>query len=138
MKTVLAVALLTIASTATGCATINRGPLGARQSCEDITLPVYFQEKSDVLTPPAHQALVLAAARAKACRVTGIEVLGLSDIRDASPELSLLRAEMVSRALTAQGLEVPRADAADAARATRDGRTQPMQRRTEVVIHLER
>ena len=107
-------------------------------TCEDITFPVYFQEKSDALTPPALQMLAMAADKARDCRVQGVEVVGLADQRDASPELSQLRAENVSRALMAQGLTVPRTDAlGDVSTRTRDGRTQPMQRRTEVVIHLE-
>lgn len=137
-RAALAIGLLVTAVSAVGCAAVNPARwAGSGPPCDDITFPVYFQEKSDALTPPAEQMLVMAAQKAKACKVAGVEVVGLSDVRDASPELSQLRAETVSRTLIANGLQVPRSDALGVAARTGDGRTQPMQRRTEVIIRLD-
>lgn len=136
-RAALAISLLATAMTAAGCAAVNPTNWGQGPACDDITFPVYFQEKSDALTPPAQQMLVMTAQKAKACKVLGVDVVGLADARDASPELSQLRAETVSRILIANGLAAPRADALGTAPGTRDGRTQPMQRRTEVIIRLD-
>lgn len=135
-KIALALAAAAAAGSLGACASVVPQAWRPGPHCEDITFPVYFQEKSDALTPPALQMLAMAADKAKACRVAGVEVVGLADQRDASPELSQLRAENVSRALMARGLAVPRTDALGIV-APRDGRTQPMERRTEVVIRLD-
>jgi outer membrane protein OmpA-like peptidoglycan-associated protein len=137
-KRALALVLIAAAGSLGACASVVPASWRPAPSCDDITFPVYFQEKSDALTPPALQMLAMAADKAKACRVQGVEVVGLADQRDASPELSQLRAENVSRALMARGLAVPRTDALGVVSTrSRDGRTQPMERRTEVVIHLD-
>ena len=137
-KTALTLVLVVTAGSLGACASVVPAGWRLGPNCEDITFPVYFQERSDALTPPALQMLAMAADRAKACRVAGVEVVGLADQRDASPELSQLRAENVSRALMARGLAVPRTDAlGDVSTRTRDGRTQPMERRAEVVIRLD-
>ena len=134
----LTLAVIATAGSLGACASAIPASWRPGQSCEDITFPVYFQERSDALTPPALQMLAMAADKARACRVAGVEVVGLADQRDASPELSQLRAENVSRALMARGIAVPRTDALGiVSTRTRDGRTQPMERRTEVVIHLD-
>lgn len=136
-KAALALVLIATAGSLGACASVVPASWRPGQACEDITFPVYFQEKSDALTPPALQMVAMAAGKARACRVTGVEVVGLADQRDASTELSQQRAENVSRALMAQGLSVPRTDALGIiSTRTRDGRTQPMERRTEVVIHM--
>jgi outer membrane protein OmpA-like peptidoglycan-associated protein len=137
-KAAFALALVTAAGSLGACASVVPASWRPAPSCEDITFPVYFQERSDALTPPALQMLAMAADKAKACHVAGVEVVGLADERDASPELSQLRAENVSRALMARGLSVPRTDALGIVSTRgRDGRAQPMERRTEVVIRLD-
>ena len=138
-NTALALALAAAAAGSLGaCASVVPQAWLPGPTCEDITFPVYFQERSDALTPPALQMLAMAADKARSCRVANVEVVGLADQRDASPELSQLRAENVSRALMARGLSVPRTDALGIVSTRgRDGRTQPMERRTEVVIHLD-
>lgn len=134
----LALVLVAAAGSLGACASVVPAAWRPGKSCDDITFPIYFQEKSEALTPPALQMLAMAADKARTCRVAGVEVVGLADQRDASPELSQLRAENVSRALMARGLSVPRTDALGVVSTrTRDGRTQPMERRTEVVIHLK-
>ena len=103
-NTALALVLATAAMGSLGaCASVVPKAWLPGPSCDDITFPVYFQEKSDALTPPALQMLALAADKARSCRVVNVEVVGLADQRDASPELSQLRAENVSRALMARG-----------------------------------
>ena len=117
-----------------------------RQSfrCQDMQFPIYFSEGSDTLTPIASQAIATAADKARGCHVGTIRVTGLADASGgalANLQLSQRRAATVTAALAAQGLPSPAFDVdakGEQGAVLANGRTAPMQRRTDVEIHFVR
>ncbi len=105
-------------------------------ACTQTTIPVYFQEGSDRLTPAALQSLAQATAPLRACRIREVVVVGLTQgaANAANQQLSENRALQVTRALAAQGLPSPRVEAFAGGA---PGSQEPLQRRTEVIIFPE-
>jgi peptidoglycan-associated lipoprotein len=137
--------LVAVALLAGACTTIQtaRAKLVKPQPhCVDQTVQIYFEPQSAELTHEARLVLDQAAAGAAACRVAGVDVVGLSDAvgaPEANLELSRKRAAAVAAALAANGLPPAafKVDAAGQAGAvTADGKAAPLRRRTEVTLHL--
>ncbi len=111
-------------------------------ACADQTVQIYFEPQSAEVTKEGRAVLAAAAGDRKACKVTGVEVLGLADAAgtaDANLALSQARAQAVTAALTATGL--PAADfkvtaAGQAGATTAGGEARPLRRRVDVVMHL--
>jgi outer membrane protein OmpA-like peptidoglycan-associated protein len=133
-----------VAASLAGCATPGQQAQQAaarRVVCSDTDFPIYFDKGSDQLTSAATQTLAYTAGQLKGCRISEVEVLGLTDA-DARPgdalELSRRRAAVVARALAAAGLPAPVFDVAALGKLgsrVRGGAPTPLRRRTEVVIH---
>lgn len=110
------------------------------QTCVDTQFTVYFNEGSARLTDPAMQLVRTTAQGLKACRVTGVRVVGLADATgtpEANRTLSQRRAVEVARALQGQGLPAPVfeiAAAGESGAMTADGREDPVRRRAEVFL----
>jgi outer membrane protein OmpA-like peptidoglycan-associated protein len=111
-------------------------------ACADQTVQVYFEPQSAELTKEGRDVIAAAAAGARACRVAGVEVIGLADAAGApgaNLELSQRRAASVAGALKAEGLpaaEFKVAAAGQAGAVTASGQAQPMRRRADIVLHL--
>lgn len=69
-------------------------------ACADFSFPIYFRDKSDVLTTPARELILQSAVFASACPLSDIKVVGLDS---EGPDLSRKRADAVSRALAEGG-----------------------------------
>lgn len=136
MRAILVGVIGAAALSAAGCANMNAGPrqaVATPSACVQTSIPIYFAEASDRLTPAAMQALSAAASPLRGCAIREVVVVGLTqgDDTPANRQLSESRALQVTRALTAQGLPAPRIDAYAGPAAA--GAT-PLQRRTEVTI----
>lgn len=125
----------------TGCAgRPGRDAIVADADCAPIRFDVYFATDQAELTPVAAEAVRMSAAKAAACRVDRVRVLGLADAQGgatANLNLSERRAQAVTTALEAAGLPAPvfEVKAGGAAGATTaDGANAPLRRRTEVLI----
>ncbi|MBV8592751.1 MAG: OmpA family protein [Caulobacteraceae bacterium] len=121
----------------------HKGPLIVTPSaCADFTVQIYFEAGSAALTHPAAAILNAAAARTGPCRVTGVDVVGLSDpIGDpaANLELSKRRANAVTLALHQRGLdqvEFKVAAAGEAGAQTPSGAVRPVRRRVDVSFRM--
>jgi outer membrane protein OmpA-like peptidoglycan-associated protein len=128
-----------------GCATVENARarlVKAPARCADQTISIYFEPDSAELTREGRMLISQAAAGAARCRVTAVDVLGLSDATgaaDANLALSKTRAAAVAQALAANGL--PAADfrvgaAGDAGAVTPQGEARPLRRRVDVTLHL--
>lgn len=108
--------------------------------CMPVRFDIYFRENEARLTDAADQAVEAAAAVLRTCDVRSIQVLGLADATGASESnlsLSQRRARTVAQALNAAGLPTPAFDvtaAGDAGATTAGGVSEPLRRRTEVVV----
>ena len=87
--------------------------------------------------------MISAAAKpAKRCRVLNVEVVGLADATGApgaNLELSKRRAASVTAALAASGLptkDLKVTAGGQAGATTADGKSAPLRRRAEVVMHM--
>lgn len=148
MKTMMlsaAVAAMTAATTLGGCATVQDARarlVRAPARCVDQTVQIYFEPQSAALTREGRLVIDQAAADARGCRVTAVDVVGLADAAgapDANLELSRRRAEAVAQALAANGLppaEFRVGAAGQAGAVTPDGRAAPLRRRADVTLHL--
>ena len=112
----------------------------AGQLCTDFSFPIYFDTASDQLTPAARQVVADAVGRVRGCVFGRIDVVGLADADGAANRnmvLSRRRADTVARALAAGGLPRPEFDidaVGQIGAVTGDGQSDPLRRRTEVVI----
>lgn len=155
MKTVTTTATTAAMKTATGlaaalllaggCATIQTARarlVKAPPRCVDQTVQIYFEPDSADVTREGRLVISQAASATAGCRVTGVEVTGLSDAAgapEANLQLSRRRADAVAQALAANGLPAAefRVEAAGQADAvTAEGQARPLRRRAEVVLHL--
>ena len=138
-----AVAVLVLSLSA--CATVKSARdriVRAPVRCADQTVQIYFEPNSAEVTKEGRAVLNLAAKDSQACKVTGVDVLGLADsvgAPGANLELSKRRAQAVTDALTAAGL--PAADfkveaAGQAGALNSKGDARLLRRRTDVVLHL--
>ncbi|THD77966.1 MAG: OmpA family protein [Phenylobacterium sp.] len=142
MKTMtgLAAALLLVG----GCASVQNARAHLVKSpprCVDQTVQIYFEPDSAEVTREGRMVINQAASNAAGCRVTAVDVIGLSDAAggaDANLQLSKRRADAVAAALTANGL--PNAEfktaMGQAGAVTASGQAQPLRRRADVTLHL--
>ena len=109
-------------------------------NCMSRRFDVYFADSQAQLTPPAREAIGMAASQLQGCRISRVQVLGLADARGGSAanlNLSERRAAAVVEALEAVGLPAPAFDVAaagDAGAMAADGAREPLRRRTEILI----
>ena len=110
-------------------------------ACADVVFPIYFAEGADTLTPGAEQVIALSVAQVRGCRIGYVNVLGLTDAeggRSQNLDLSKRRADTVAKALEAAGLHTPRFEVdgqGETGAVSDSGKTVPLRRKTEVVIH---
>lgn len=116
---------------------VKRAPL-----CADQTVQIYFEPQSAEVTKEGGAVLAAAAGDRRMCKVTAVEVVGLSSATgsaDSNLELSQRRARAVTAALVSRGL--PSADfklsaAGQAGATTDEGQARPLRRRVDVTLHL--
>jgi outer membrane protein OmpA-like peptidoglycan-associated protein len=132
-----------VALTLSACTTVKtRDQIVQATHCVDQTVQIYFEADSAEVTKEGRAVLKLAAGDSKACKVSGVDVLGLADAAGApgaNLELSKRRAQAVTEALTAAGLpaaEFKLAAAGSAEAINSKGDARPLRRRTDVVLHL--
>jgi outer membrane protein OmpA-like peptidoglycan-associated protein len=111
--------------------------------CADQTVQIYFESFSSDVTKEGKAVIAAAAQQARPCKVTGVDVLGLADsvggAADSNLELSKRRAEAVTAALAAAGLpaaEFKITAIGEKGSTTADGRSRPLRRRADIVVHL--
>lgn len=128
-----------------GCSTSPRAPDRATlvttpSACAPARMDVYFRDDEAVLTDAARQALSMTAGALQGCDIKRVQVVGLSDARGgaaANQSLSERRALAVVEALEAVGMPAPVFDmvaAGEQGATTQTGATEPLRRRTEIVI----
>ena len=130
----------------TGCASMSGRDRVVKRApdCQNQRVQIYFEPDSAVVTDEGRAVLAQAALAAKGCVVKTVKVLGLADAAgapDANLELSKRRADAVTAALAATGLPAAEFDVAGAGQAgavTPTGEAQPLRRRADVVVDLER
>lgn len=115
---------------------VRRAPI-----CADQTVQIYFEPQSAEVTEEGGAVLAAAAGNRRMCKVTAVEVVGLSSATgraDSNLELSRKRAQAVTAVLLAQGL--PSADfklsaAGQAGATTDEGQARPLRRRVDITLH---
>ena len=120
-----------------------RGPVILRPAaCGDFTVSIYFESTSAAITPQARGLMTAAAARARGCSVTGVNVVGLADApgsEEVNLALSKRRADAVTRALLRAGFTTVAFQVAakgDVGAQTGAGQDRPLRRRADVQFHL--
>lgn len=126
---------------------------GARDRSELVSEPeicapqrfeVYFRDGEAGLTDAARHAIGLTATQLQGCEIRQVNVIGLADARgapNANLDLSERRALAVAEALTAAGWPSPvfsMVVAGESGSVTADGASEPMRRRTEVLVDAAR
>lgn len=145
MKTVMAGgAVVLIGLVAAGCSlapTMKRSDIVAEPShCTAQRFEVYFAENEARLTDAARQAIGLTATQLQGCAIRKVQVLGLADatgVASANQGLSERRAAVVADALAAAGWPAPAFEvggAGDQGAVTASGASEPLRRRTEVLV----
>lgn len=128
-----------------GCQTVRDARdrlVKAPPRCEDQTVQIYFEPDQAEVTPESRRVIAEAASLARGCTVARVTVLGLADAEGepgANMELSKRRAQSVTAALVAARLptaEFRVSAAGQAGATTADGKTAPLRRRADVVLHM--
>jgi len=127
-----------------GCANVGmrRSLVRAEPTCQDVTVPIYFEPNQADLTREGRRVIAMAAADARGCAVQAVRVLGLADAAGdpaANQELSQRRAASVTAALMQAKLpqaEFALAAAGEAGATNAAGQVQPVRRRADVVLKL--
>ncbi len=145
MKTAIVTALV-VAGTLGGCATLapktRDAVVRAPVSCQDVTIPIYFEPDEAVVTPEGRRVIASQAAQAKRCHVESVRILGLADAAGdpaANLALSRARAASVSEALVKAGLPAAELDltaVGQAGAVTADGQVRPVRRRADITLKL--
>jgi len=144
MKTAI-VAGLALAMGLSGCASMRSARAAivrAPPTCQDVTIPIYFEPDAAQLTPEGRRVIASQAAQAKRCLIESVRVLGLADAAGdpaANLELSKARAASVTDALMRAGLPGAEFDLSAAGQAgslTSDGKIQPVRRRADITLKL--
>ncbi|HYC75035.1 OmpA family protein [Brevundimonas sp.] len=139
----LGLSLGALALTLAGCAQTpwSRGDLVAEpQACAPQRFDIYFREGEAGLTDAARHAIGLTATQLQGCDIRKVNVIGLADASggpDANLDLSERRALAVTEALQAAGWPTPVFSlivAGESGSVTADGASEPMRRRTEVLV----
>ena len=130
-----------------GCSTMgmpDRDELVAEPAtCTAKRFDIYFAEDQAALTDAARTAIGLTATQLQGCRIKTVRVLGLASSTgsaDANQALSEQRALTVAEALTTHGWPAPAfelAAAGDQGATTASGVSEPLRRRTEVLVDAE-
>ena len=113
---------------------VEPGPCGPQR------LEVYFRDGEARLTDAARHAIGLTATQLQGCEIRKVNVIGLADARgapNANLDLSERRALAVAEALEAAGWPSPVFSlivAGESGSVTADGASEPMRRRTEVLV----
>jgi peptidoglycan-associated lipoprotein len=108
--------------------------------CAPKRFEVYFAENEARLTTPALQAIGLTATQLQSCDIRRVQVTGLASATggvQSNLDLSERRAVAVAEALVAAGWPTPAFElgaVGDAGAVTAAGTSEPMRRRTEVVV----
>jgi outer membrane protein OmpA-like peptidoglycan-associated protein len=144
--TTLSFAALGLAVGLAGCSTMTASRdrvVKAAPRCADQTVQIYFEQFSAEVTKEGRAVLSAAAAQSKPCKVTSVDVLGLADnvggTADSNLDLSKKRAQAVTAALASVGLpagEFKVSAAGETGSTTADGRSKPLRRRADIVVHL--
>ena len=126
-----------------GCAETpwSRGDLVAEPSaCAPQRFDIYFRDGEAQLTDAARHAIGLTATQLQGCEIRKVNVIGLTDARgapNANLDLSERRAQAVAEALEAAGWPAPAFSlmvAGESGSVAADGASEPMRRRTEVLV----
>lgn len=145
-KRTLIVTGLVLAVGLTGCQTVRSARdriVRAPKTCEDVTVPVYFEPNVAAVTRDGRRVIAAAAGQAKGCRVDEVRVLGLADAAGdpaANLELSKQRAASVAEAVKKAGLPAAEFEVAAAGQAgavTSAGQV-PVRRRADITIKLSK
>jgi outer membrane protein OmpA-like peptidoglycan-associated protein len=135
---------------AIGLASCTMGPTGRAaveappSTCQDVTIPIYFEPDVSDLTPEGRRVLAAEAQAAKGCRVERVHVIGLADaVGDpaANLELSKRRAASVADAILKAGLPAAEFEVTAAGQAgavTEGGEMRPVRRRADVTLKLSK
>ena len=129
-----------------GCASsVSPAYSAARAVCRhDTTVTLYFDTGQDAVTDIGQQIVAATAKRLRACTVKEIRLLGLADASGAAQtnlDLSKRRADNVLHAFVVAGLPVPKytlVAAGDKGAVNPQGAAEPVRRRVDVVVSLER
>jgi len=134
-------ALLSLA----GCASVSHVRDMAWSPCRhDTTVTLYFDTGQDAVTDIGQQIVAATAKRLRACTVKEIRLLGLADASGAPQtnlDLSKRRADNVLHAFVVAGLPVPKytlVAAGDKGAVNAEGATEPVRRRVDVVVSVQR
>ena len=126
-----------------GCASLPRERsdlLATPEVCAPQRFDVYFRDGEAGLTDAARHAIGLTATQLQGCEIRKVNVIGLTDARGgptANLDLSERRALAVTEALEAAGWPSPVFSlivAGESGSVTADGASEPMRRRTEVLV----
>ena len=110
------------------------------QVCTGPRFDVYFRDSEAGLTDAARHAIAMTATQLQGCEIRKVNVIGLADARGgptANLDLSERRALAVAEALEAAGWPSPVFSlvvAGESGSVTADGTSEPMRRRTEVLV----
>lgn len=113
-------------------------------TCQDVTIPIYFEPNASDVTPEGRRVIVAQAAQAKRCQINAVRVVGLADAAGdpaANLELSKARAAAVTDALMKAGLPPAEFDltaVGQAGSVTADGKIAPVRRRADITLKLSR
>jgi len=108
--------------------------------CTPQRFDVYFRDSEAGLTDAARHAIAMTATQLQGCEIRKVDVIGLADARGgptANLDLSERRALAVAEALEAAGWPSPvfgMVVAGESGSVTADGASEPMRRRTEVLV----
>ena len=108
--------------------------------CAPQRFEVYFRDSEARLTEAARHAIGLTATQLQGCEIRKVNVIGLTDARgapNANLDLSERRAQAVAEALEAAGWPSPVFSlivAGESGSVTASGASEPMRRRTEVLV----
>ena len=109
-------------------------------ACTPQRFDVYFRDGEAGLTDAARHAIGLTATQLQGCEIRKVNVVGLTDARGgptANLDLSERRALAVTEALEAAGWPSPVFSlivAGESGSVTAEGASEPMRRRTEVLV----
>ena len=109
-------------------------------ACTPQRFDVYFRDGEAGLTDAARHAIGLTATQLQGCEIRKVNVIGLTDARGgptANLDLSERRALAVTEALEAAGWPSPVFSlivAGESGSVTAEGASEPMRRRTEVLV----
>jgi peptidoglycan-associated lipoprotein len=128
-----------------GCAGVSHVRDMAWSPCRhDTTVTLYFDTGQDTVTDIGQQIVTATARRLRACTVKEIRLVGLADASGAAQanlDLSKRRADNVLHAFVVAGLPVPKYSlvaAGDKGAVNAQGAAEPVRRRVDVVVSVQR